>query len=490
MKSTDALLTHKNNVMHFVRFKRSLMLYKICFNKNIKSVDRISVSAMMWLFIYLLTNPQAAQSSPVDSQFEKGISTKNLAMNKYTWTLEKLLQNGGQNNPRVSSSLSSLSAADLERDAAWQAYLPTPSIQASRNDNGQASLVLSVSQTLWSGGRISGAIDSATGRALSARATVSEAQLDIASSIISSFESYLQASLRQENLSKFEERLYIYRIRMNNRVASGVSPENESQLLDARIATNASLISLAKEQVNNSLTKLSQLTGVMLNTDNLSLISEIHELPKLEEILLAAERNNPTLVRLGHEISVAEAEVKQNSAELYPVFSLVAQHTIFPGGGGANKDDSSVALQMSMSTGSGGSVFRKAEAAQEKVYALMLNRDAVMQEMQESIREDYEKITSLNSRMKSYSINIKAAEGVLASYERLFIAGKRSWQDVMNAARDLLDANLAMSDAIASQTGIYHRLNIYTSGYIWLEGSGTYNSNIMKMSNNRLVKQK
>jgi adhesin transport system outer membrane protein len=67
--------------------------------------------------------------------------------------------------------------------------------------------------------------------------------------------------------------------------------------------------------------------------------------------------------------------------------------------------------------------------------------------------------------------NIKANAAVLASYERLFVAGKRSWLEVMNAAREVSDSELALADIEAQMIAGRYRLALYAAEPQWMEVS-------------------
>ena len=56
---------------------------------------------------------------------------------------------------------------------------------------------------------------------------------------------------------------------------------------------------------------------------------------------------------------------------------------------------------------------------------------------------------------------LKANAEVLASYERLFIAGKRGWLEVINAARELTQAQTALADVQALHLASATRLRLH-----------------------------
>ncbi len=69
-------------------------------------------------------------------------------------------------------------------------------------------------------------------------------------------------------------------------------------------------------------------------------------------------------------------------------------------------------------------------------------------------------MTSLD-RKRSIQRTIKASAEVLASYDRLFIAGKRNWLDVINAARELIQAQTTLAEAEALWIASRARLRLH-----------------------------
>ena len=57
---------------------------------------------------------------------------------------------------------------------------------------------------------------------------------------------------------------------------------------------------------------------------------------------------------------------------------------------------------------------------------------------------------------------VTANAEVLASYDRLFVAGRQSWLDVMNAARELIQAQTALVDVAAQRIAARARLRLHT----------------------------
>ncbi|WP_421246924.1 TolC family protein [Aeromonas sanarellii] len=382
--------------------------------------------------------------------------------------LDDLLQAGVEGNVRIASGRSSVEAAEQLRSAAWQNYLPTPSIQADSNQDGGSEVILSLQQPLWAGGRIDAGVDAASANAESAIAAVSEEQYNVALSIIDYFGRYVQSRARQEALERFNQRLGVYRTRMTNRVSSGASPENDMALLEARVATTAARLKSVRSDGEVALTQLSQLTNLPL--DSRSIVFEFDHPPLLavDEVLSLARRYNPTLNRLTHDIASAEASVRAQRSVMMPNVSLVLSHNMYYGTSRLN-DDTSIGIQVQVQPGAGLSAYANTQAAVAQLQSLRFKRDATELELLANIRSAHESLLSAVSRQADTELNAQAAANVLSSYERLFIAGKRSWLDVMNAARDLSDADIAVADNEAERLGLRYRIDLYAAKYQWMK---------------------
>jgi outer membrane protein, adhesin transport system len=68
------------------------------------------------------------------------------------------------------------------------------------------------------------------------------------------------------------------------------------------------------------------------------------------------------------------------------------------------------------------------------------------------------------SRLASIQASLKAAADVSASYDRQFLAGRKSWLDVMNAARELAQTETQLADLQSTQVVVTWRLAAYSRG--------------------------
>jgi adhesin transport system outer membrane protein len=88
--------------------------------------------------------------------------------------------------------------------------------------------------------------------------------------------------------------------------------------------------------------------------------------------------------------------------------------------------------------------------------------EAARRELAEKVAADYEEHLSSVERRRQILSTIEASAEVLSSYDRLFVAGKRSWLDVINAARELIQARTALADIEAQRLAARARLRLHT----------------------------
>ena len=120
--------------------------------------------------------------------------------------------------------------------------------------------------------------------------------------------------------------------------------------------------------------------------------------------------------------------------------------------------------------GAGLSAAAGIDAAEARVGSLRESREAARRELLTKIAADYEDYQSSLSRKRDILRTLKAASEVLASYDRLFIAGKRNWLDVLNAARELTQVENSLADIEALLAASYYRLRLHGGELPWQQG--------------------
>ena len=83
--------------------------------------------------------------------------------------------------------------------------------------------------------------------------------------------------------------------------------------------------------------------------------------------------------------------------------------------------------------------------------------DAVRLEKRELLLQDWASLQREFDRQSSLASTIDSASEVLASYERLYFGGLKSWLEVLNALQELSQSQLRLAQAGNATTLAYYR---------------------------------
>ena len=80
--------------------------------------------------------------------------------------------------------------------------------------------------------------------------------------------------------------------------------------------------------------------------------------------------------------------------------------------------------------------------------------------MVQTLQSDHLEFVSARARISALEKTVAGSTLVLDSYKRQFEAGRKTWQDLLNAVRELAQNQYALADARASMAGAMYRLKI------------------------------
>lgn len=382
--------------------------------------------------------------------------------------LDALARLAAGSHASVTARRAGVHAAQEEWDAAQLQNWPSPSAQTSPGAGGGRTTVLTLEQPLWTGGRIGAMVDAAEARAHAAHHAVTESVQSVGFAVVNAYQGFAQAQGRAAVMHRLLARLERYRESMQRRVQSGASASGELELLQARhaLATGQLRLACSNERVARS--QLAVLTNIELSPQAVVRSVYSPEVPNLGDVLDRSQQLSPVLRRLAQDVRAAQGEVSAKAAQRWPTVALVAQRHLQRGVPNT-QNSTSVGLQLQFNPGAGFSSLASARAAQAQVDALRAGLEAARADLVSRIRVEHEQLRSAVMRREDGLLNVAAADRVLASYERLFVVGKRSWLDVMNAARELSDAELAVADTEAQVSASRYRLALYAVEPEWMK---------------------
>jgi adhesin transport system outer membrane protein len=253
-------------------------------------------------------------------------------------------------------------------------------------------------------------------------------------------------------------------------LTAGASAESDLTLAVTRMESIAADVTAARAQAEVSLARLGQLLGSPVDG---ALLAQAVAAPRdpanegrtgVKALLEAALGINPTVAKAQAQARVQEAVVGERRADLMPeVYARIERqygNYNFANGEPQNR----LFIGLTSRFGAGLSTLSNVEAARSQYAAALTEIEAQRRTVSEQVLSDYSLALSVASRMTSIHASLKAAEDVSASYDRQFLAGRKSWLDVMNAARELAQTETQLADLQSTQLVVTWRLDAYTRG--------------------------
>jgi adhesin transport system outer membrane protein len=378
-------------------------------------------------------------------------------------------------HPQVRMQQALASAAGIDVDSARWQYFPTPSLSVERaNTANDPALVnrddpvtiLRLSQPIWTGGKLGANVTRATEVRQSKEAAVQEARQQLSLRVLQAYTDWQLAQLRGK---AFEESLRAQTKlleQVERRLGAGAATEADVLLSKSRIeSTQADLYGI-ESQKSSALARLSELLARPVTSTELS-AAPSPALP-LEgddaSWMGKAQSNSPAIQRLQAQALATEAEVTSARADMYPQLSLRFERQngsfTYLNYGTVDRVYLSVTSQVS----AGLSTFTQQQSAQMRLAAAQTEVETERQNLSEQVRNDLTLYRNLSVRIPSLSSSLRSTRLIQEAWERQFLAGRKSWLEVMNAVREIQQAESQLIEAQTNQMQLSWRLTILADG--------------------------
>lgn len=380
--------------------------------------------------------------------------------------LRELLEASANVHPSVRAVRFQSDAAGDSVDASKRQYWPNLSIQAEgRSVASGGSRLLRVEQTLWNGGLTGANIKAAEINLDIAQTKVAIQQQKMALQVGAAWQSLWSAqgrlavaegSLRQ--LARFEQM-------MRRRVQSELSVPVELELVRARMLQSRVDATRAQTDIKTSVERLEQLTRMK------DLRSTLGPLP----VGQAAQAFDPPIARLqtalttqmddvvarqpdvrlaSDETSYALQQVEIRKAQAMPqAYARIDQSL-------SRRRDNNAYVGLNYSTGAGFSTLLETQALAKRAQAAEQSAEAAQLDARQSLMVDLSELQNARSRLDALSDAVQGANTVLESYERQFVANRKSWQDLMASVREVSQNEAARVEAETQLVGALIRIQL------------------------------
>lgn len=417
------------------------------------------------LFIAMIACEAAVQASPFVDQFLADVLAK---------------------HPAVKAAQAELRAADKEVTGAWLQILPEPQVTTSSPTTrkysptdaavSQPKNTVAIEQKLWAGGKFTAGINSAEAANKAAQQKYEEARINTAVSVVEALQAYQSARRRVQVLDSMLSRLQRFVDLMDRRVAAEVSAPVDAALVRSRLVQANVDKANAIASLYLSITRLEQLnlTGESIDWGGLDLVvlgeSVATGLPKgrddaMNELQRVANVS-PTVLRYQFEAEVATSRQEIIAADRFPqVYARIQKDRYSSDSYWAASHPNDLAptvayVGLRYAPGAGFATSMQSAAASERAQSAREQLDAAHREVTNQLHQDWEEWSSAGSRVVDYKTALMNAEVVSASYERQFIVGRLSWQQTLDAVRELGQMGVALADAQSSYWGASYKLRL------------------------------
>jgi len=402
------------------------------------------------------------------------------ATEKPSWTLDRLVNEAVTANPETLNKRAGLAAAEASVDAAFQQFFPTPYVQVQQGyerdqnqstDSSERVGIVGIRQPVWTGGKLTADLNATKAAASSADYSTTETQLSLGLRVVAAYQNLVLYRGRSRAQAEGIDLLEQYAAMMARRVESSVSASVEQALVDSRLTQARSDLSTFRTGEKTALAQMAQLVGQPLKADQIEMGSgqSLTAPPDPDEVLRRALQTNPTLHRFDADIKTVEHQEEKQRAALMPTLSVKAEYQNgFFDQDNSTGEDTRVYATLDFTPGAGLSSLANIRAATARVNGAKEAQAAARRELTTRIHADYQDCQNAYARQQLVGRTIKSSRDVLESYTRLFVAGKRSWLDVLNSARELTQNELIMADTLASYQAAAYRLRLHAGDAAWL----------------------
>ena len=421
-----------------------------------------------WISLGLVGFPLtgAAQHELVTARQVAAVLPTEVASAPSHGVFEGLLRTATSVHPQVRAALAQGDGAKLDVDVAKWGFWPTLSFNTQRTDGpntaAQKGATFNVQQPLWSGGAVRARVAAAEKLDQASAEQVNVVRGDVALRLVEVWAGLLDAEANRAVTSRTLEGLNRYQAIMQRRVSAGLSSSVELRLLAVRVSRAQADLADAESAMQMALQRMEQLVGGPLQTSLPALRVPLPQGPlaqwmKMQRAEVAAERlaQHPAVRRAELDAAAASEQLKVQKAERWPKLVLAYQRRL--GDVTTEAERSLWTLGLNYTPGAGLASMTQSAADSARLQARLEAVDAVRLEKRELVLQDWTTLQREFDRQTSLASTIDSASEVLASYERLYFGGLKSWLEVLNALQELSQSQLRLAQAGNATTLAYYR---------------------------------
>jgi adhesin transport system outer membrane protein len=369
-------------------------------------------------------------------------------------------------NPQVYAAIAEKEAAQEELSASKMARYPDISLQTQMDSFKTLGMTLVVEQPLWTAGRLAAQVDGAAFNLDQAQHKIHEVQYLLVVRLLDYWQQLIAAREKVSASEGVLNKLNELQAMMERRVASGVSPLIDLKQVMARLALIRVEHDDAKSQEKIAIARIQQISngqltpGWLLNVPVLKqqgVIANQFDLGVVMSLFESAVQAHPTVKKALANIEEQSQVVIVSRAAQWPEMYAQLRQDVASGGGGSS---SGGLVGFRYAPGQGFSSYASTKAAQARVKSARQALESARRDVMESLGDDYESLRRSKTRVEAFSASLEGTKAVLASYERQFVMGHRTWLEVLNTVREVYQNLSSLINSQAEMVVITYRLKM------------------------------
>jgi adhesin transport system outer membrane protein len=390
-------------------------------------------------------------------------------------TLESLIRDALGTHPSTQSQRALVASAEAGLESARWQFFPTPSVSLE-NASAKATdplyqgdkqvATLRLQQPLYTGGRLTAGAEKAQASLDQSKATQDDTRQQLALRVVQAYGDWLGAHLKTQANEKSEQTHTRLRDQVRRRVDEGASADNDLVLALGRLDGIRADVTAARTQREMALARLGQLLGRPVAHSALApaVAAPRAVAPDVQALLVQAQGISPAVRRAQAQAQVQAATLAERRADLSPEVYVRMERQYGNFNQSNRAPESRLFLGMSMNLGAGLSTLSNVAGANSQREAALAEVQVQLRAVGEQVLADHALAQSADARLAAVQASLRSAQGVADSYDRQFLAGRKSWLDVMNAARELAQTETLIADLLSTQVVVSWRLDFYTLG--------------------------
>jgi adhesin transport system outer membrane protein len=178
---------------------------------------------------------------------------------------------------------------------------------------------------------------------------------------------------------------------------------------------------------------------------------------------------HPSMLRNASETMLARADISQKKAQIWPSV-YVRLHRQFLDAQtarqiGSPTADTQLRIGVDYTPGAGLAQAALIQSSIDQLQVLQQERDQIGRELADQRQTQWQNHANNALRLSQAQQSVQNAQEVQAAYVRLFTVGRRNWLDVLNAVRDLNQAEQLLAQLQAQQAISRYRLMLLLSNW-------------------------